>query len=690
MKILYLYKFADKRNYNHWINFDFIYTLASRENIELKVYGYNIGTSLGILNLIPYSPKLTMQDLRKLFDFDIILIGYKNRMFIDVAEKETWLPKDFSTINVPKILMESDYHKWRKNDWITQNNIRCILHRHKSNVLRGEEDFPDIVHIWHPFSIDTAVFTPSNKNRIEKICFVGTDGAAPKIYQYRINASNILSKHDLLVNKRQIYEQSYIQCLQTYISHLNCSSTYNIDSGKMFEIMASGSVLLTDDCYNGIKELFDDNTYVLYKRDYSDIIAKAKLIIENPNLRKYITKGAIDCILKKHTHQQRCMELIQILEQQLHKWETILPNQETIKNEPCVDVVYSVGDLTDDAIERFKKSYESLMLNKKNFNICISEVGKVSHKEIFDIFISSYKYYFQEAEDFNASVAKNNAIKYLVSLNLFTFIDVDIIVPENFIEQIYNFYESNQVPFVLGYVRLSYTKHTTYQDIKKYLLRNPIEINTGIGKSGLIVCDKQTYEELNGFDEEYIGWGARDSDFNLRANFINKMVDGREIILFHQFHSRPMKEKSINLERYQSQKKLYESNQLKVWEIKGLKDLTMPVQIKVQEPESIPIPTDSFNIIKLLLIKNILVCLLETTCYEYIKAKTFTGKLILGVSNKEYARKLIGINDSVIFKDYPKLTKNVSFNGCTFQVPCPVIAYLENLYGSKIRKELLK
>jgi spore maturation protein CgeB len=83
----------------------------------------------------------------------------------------------------------------------------------------------------------------------------------------------------------------------------------------MFEIMASGSVLLTDegDDY-GLRELFVDDSYCTYKRDGSDIIKKAKLIINESGYRDLITKQAIKCITEKHTHKIRAKELIDIIE----------------------------------------------------------------------------------------------------------------------------------------------------------------------------------------------------------------------------------------------------------------------------------------------------------------------------------------------------------------------------------------
>jgi hypothetical protein len=670
MKILYLFRYSEQNNYNHWINVDFIKILSTFPEIELKVYGYNTSTIFENLNLIEYSNNLTMKDLYGLFPYDFILIGGKNRTYKEANEKNSWLPKDFQNTNAIKILIEDDYHKYRKSEWFAKNNIDIILHRQKSNVIRGEGDLPNIKHLWFPFSVDTQIFKPNFFiDRINKVCFVGSVDKKNYVYQYRINASNLLEKNNLLDNAHQLYETNYITCLQSYASHLCCSSIYNIDCAKMFEIMGSGSILLIDDCHNGIKDLFDDNCYVTYKRDYSDLISKAKLILDNKQLQNYIVQNGLQCIKNKHTHQIRCQELINFLEM------TIKNNCKLIRQvneKACIDIVYSVGNLDESAIARFKNSYKSLIENDKNFNICISEVGLKSNKNLFDTFIPNYKYYYQKEEDFNASIAKNNAVKYLVSLELFAFLDIDMIYPSTFIENAYNFYETNKTPFCLSYVRLPNISLYSYQKIYEYLKTIPHTIKSGKGNSGLIVCDKTTYEKLNGFDEDYIGWGGRDSDFNLRAYLINKMIDETNTILFHQYHERKMQTQNYNRHKYNLKKELYESGKLQVFEINGLQNLK-PSNIYIINP---------FEEIKLLIDNGIDVCLLKETCLHYIINHRLSDNLILGVNNIELARKLV--NKYIIFESMPNKTKSIKLGELQIKVPYPVIKYLEKTFNKTL------
>ncbi len=686
MRVLYLYRCSNKWSYNHWINLDFIIDFSNIRGVELKTYGPNMHKKMKDKNLIQYNNNLTMRKIQTIWPFDVILIGHRNRMFFTTKEKKSWLPIDFKNINVPKIMLEPDYHNYKKRNaplnWVKVNNINAILHRHKCNLIRANGDFPNINHIWLPMSVDPNIFKPNNrKKRINKICFVGTI-SNKKYYQYRKRASEILQNEGLLDNKGKQFEDKYIKCLQSYVCHLSGSSIFNIDPGKIFEIISSGSVLLTDECFSGMKDLFPDNCYITYKRDYSDVISKAKMILNNSRLRKKINKKARKHLLKNHTHKHRAKSLYNVLKK--YNKQSVKVNKD--KTSSKLDIVYHVGNLDKGAIIRMKKSYNSIKENK-NYNICISEIGRKSNKKIFDSFISKYRYYYEKADNFNASIAKNNAFKYLITSNVFTFLDIDLLVPKNFVSEVLNYYEKIKKPFVLSYVRLPKIKYNTYNSIKNYLKNKDYKIRYGLGMSGIIVCDKITYKDLNGFDEEYVGWGARDSDFNLRASLMNKIKIAKHIVLYHMFHDRTWMKNKLKMDnvkkyssnknhiRYKKREKLYKGKKIELNQIKGLEDLRV-------------ITSNLKKIIKFLLANGIEVCFLEDTCKEWVLNNTLSKKIIIGVKNKQKVLPFIKNIPNIELKQMPKKTKELSFNGYKIKVPFPVVKYLKHLYGDNITKKI--
>lgn len=328
MKILWLYRYAERWNADHWLHMDFAKAISKHNEIKLMAYGHNLEKKYSDLAPIPYNAGILIADLKREFDFDVIILNTKSRMFLnylpplsgdypykDVEIRENcWLPKDFANWDkTPKIAIEEDYH-WEKNDyWYIQMGIKCILQRHYSQSLRQQQ----VKMIWFPFSVDTDVFKPDTEiNKINKICFVGNND--PGYYPHRHRISNILNALDLLViegnlgNKK--YDNDYITCLQSYVSHLSSSSRVDITSAKMFEIMSSGSLLFTNNSKNyGLQKLFPSDTYCTYKEDYSDLIEKTNKILFDKDYVKSTTEKAIQCIKEKHTHQIRIGELLNIL-----------------------------------------------------------------------------------------------------------------------------------------------------------------------------------------------------------------------------------------------------------------------------------------------------------------------------------------------------------------------------------------
>jgi spore maturation protein CgeB len=127
-------------------------------------------------------------------------------------------------------------------------------------------------------------------------------------------ASEILKKAHMIDTfpNGQKKGASYVKCLQEYVSHLSCSSTFKLSTGKMFEIMASGSALLTN-VNDDLPLLFPPGSYFTYKTDGSDIIKVGRKVLDEPDLRNAVAKLGLEAIRTRHTHQVRIEELLAII-----------------------------------------------------------------------------------------------------------------------------------------------------------------------------------------------------------------------------------------------------------------------------------------------------------------------------------------------------------------------------------------
>jgi len=306
---------------NHWLNVDFARAIKRHPNTRLQAYGPNCYEGYPDITVQPYHESLKLRDLHRQFPFQIVILCTKSRAFDrylppiylenlnkDEQRGKCWLPEDFADFPCPKVVLEEDYHYELNDDWYAENDIKVIFQRHWASANRTGK----VRNVWLPFSVDTDTFKPdpaTDMKRIKKICFNGSES---KVYCYRNTVRALLRKTgwlDDFENKKR--ERNYLRCLQTYVAHLSCSSIYDITPAKMFEIMASGSVLWTNECNRyGINDLFPPDAYCTYREDYLDVEEKAQQLISDESLRQRITTVARDCILSRHTHKIRINELL--------------------------------------------------------------------------------------------------------------------------------------------------------------------------------------------------------------------------------------------------------------------------------------------------------------------------------------------------------------------------------------------
>lgn len=317
MRILFLYRFIKEYDFDHYLHMSFVKALSKiSKDIKIFSYGPGLRQAYPETTLFEYNPRLSFETLYEMLHFDLIIFMTKSRCFTYYNPKKDeaqgcWLPTDTAKFNkVPKIVLEEDYH-YEKNDfWYREMGISLILQRHKSQVLRKQE----VPMAWLPFSVDPLTFKDNGLNRENKIAFIGNN--ADEAYVYRKNAITNLVNANLGANYAgsKKVNNDYLEVLQKYIGYISCGSIYDITAAKNFEIMASGGILFTNS-FLGIDYLFPNNSYVSYSNDASDIVQKAKNLLNNVYQQKEIRELAQKVIKTRHTHEIRLTEMLNIIKE---------------------------------------------------------------------------------------------------------------------------------------------------------------------------------------------------------------------------------------------------------------------------------------------------------------------------------------------------------------------------------------
>ena len=324
MNLLLLYMYDSQYDFDNWLHLKFAEYLAKTADVNLVCYGPWLHEAYPHLIAEHFEDGRTLRSLVVSHLVDVVILLTNSSMFLCIrpetlygpTEHDCWLPPDFKDVDIPVVMLEEDYHYEIDDKWYHEVGVDIILQRHKCSSLRQET----VPMKWFPFSVDHTVFKCDGRERARKVGFVGS--CSHSAYPLRRTAIEQLQGTDYFhIDGRpgrghtdRIVGDAYIDQLRSCVSHLCCTSKYSITPAKIFEIMASGSVLFIND-EPQLRELFDGDCYVTYDSECSDVVAKARWISEHmtESSRKTIVTQAREQILEKHTHDVRIQELLEII-----------------------------------------------------------------------------------------------------------------------------------------------------------------------------------------------------------------------------------------------------------------------------------------------------------------------------------------------------------------------------------------
>ncbi len=243
-----------------------------------------------------------------------------------------------------------------------------------------------------------------------------------------------------------------------------------------------------------------------------------------------------------------------------------------------IDVIYVVGNLSDSAIRRMEYSVSTISSEDSRILVSDTSSDETTRKKINKLDFDDY--YWEKCDGlFNRSRTINNAFRHLVRTENFIVMDIDVIAPPDLVRQVNKYFNSiynvgniiylpeQAKSFGYKYLSRNYRrKKYLFWKIPRPPFRGPFYKSY---YSGFFIVNGQRFEDANGFDEEYAGWGAEDEDFTYRITKRNGLKRYKmEVQGFHQWHPQIFtmdrdNENAIevNRRRFSDMSKLYEQSQ---------------------------------------------------------------------------------------------------------------------------------
>jgi hypothetical protein len=214
--------------------------------------------------------------------------------------------KVYKKLDIPKVFYAIDSH-------LTLNFHRNIIHDFDIVFAAQKDCIPKLKEIkeqifWLPLACDPDVH---KKHEIPKLFDIGFVGSVDIRYVQRINLlKKLYEKYDVLAsnvkytNMSKIYSQSKIGFNKSLRSDLNM---------RVFEVMSSGTMLLTDRISNGMEELFKNKKHLVLYNDEKEMLDLAEYYLRNEEERERIARAGQKEVQENHTYDHRAKEMLKVI-----------------------------------------------------------------------------------------------------------------------------------------------------------------------------------------------------------------------------------------------------------------------------------------------------------------------------------------------------------------------------------------
>lgn len=197
-------------------------------------------------------------------------------------------------------------------------------------------------------------------------------------------------------------------------------------------------------------------------------------------------------------------------------------------------------ELDEQWLKRLEASLRSFGTLPKNSRFCLADYSTQPSvpEELISNFSIDYLHY-PAPLPFNRSWSINYAYKKFVQDydTHFLFTDIDLIFPPDFLVH------TTKILGQINGIVIPKLFYLTHESSKASLTYIDLSVEKSSAwrtfYSGSCFCPITLFEEVHGFDEMYIGWGAEDNDFINRILSVNaEVIKALELEVLHLDHPR--------------------------------------------------------------------------------------------------------------------------------------------------------
>jgi len=285
---------------------------AMRKICDVITYGPSISKETLIRwNLLAIEDKIKEHqipfidgDLKKVFKQ--LPLGWKPDVFLYIDTGISYPLINLDAIKCIKSCYLIDTHLNLEKHIEIAKNFDVVFIAQKADVKRFKERGIKNV-FWIPLACDPEIHGKKTNNKLYDIGFVGslTDPKRVELLDKLKRRFNLYYERCFLERMAEVFSQSKIVFNKSIKNDLNM---------RVFEAMASGSMLLTDEAKgSGLTEMFQDRKHLVIYRDEKELFELADYYLRNDDEREKIAAEGMRQVLTKHTYNHRVKEMVEIL-----------------------------------------------------------------------------------------------------------------------------------------------------------------------------------------------------------------------------------------------------------------------------------------------------------------------------------------------------------------------------------------
>jgi glycosyltransferase involved in cell wall biosynthesis len=228
-------------------------------------------------------------------------------LFIDSANL---FPRGLEKLTCPSAIYLIDVHR--------DMEIRSSQADFFDYVFVAQRDyvpaFRDLGHAqvhWLPLACDPDVHGKRERETKYDVGFVGHLNSEDRKRRLRL-----LDERFILNDYGQFYPKEEIAEIYSQSKIVFNSSIGGDLNMRVFEALASGSLLVTDRIENGQSDLFEDRVHLVEYSDDQEMLEVIAYYLTHESERERIAQAGHDLVLDQHTYLHRCQQMLNMIFEQ--------------------------------------------------------------------------------------------------------------------------------------------------------------------------------------------------------------------------------------------------------------------------------------------------------------------------------------------------------------------------------------